>query len=138
MATVSELENIPCNEGYIFSGQKIYGVLPASLEQKVQLLDVDTEKVHVWHRNGHTVFTQKEEKLCYESSEQMLPCPYEAKDGKCTKRFESEHHKFFYHYCHVHPRVYNGKPVCRYSLVKKDRLCWEYLNAEHNKNYHHF
>jgi len=139
MATVAELENMPCSKGYIFAGQKIYGDLPASDPQRVELFDLETKKVHFWHRHGHTVLAQEnKDVLRYETSNQMLPCPNEAKDGHCPCRFEADHHKFFYHYCHSHPRFHQGKPVCRYSRVNKDRLCWERYNAEHNKRYHHY
>lgn len=137
MTTICQLENTPCNQGYIFAGQKIYGDLPATDTQDVKLLDVHTDKIHIWHRHCHTVFTQEPDKLRYETSNQMTPCPQEAMFGVCYQRFDEEHHKFFYHYCHGKPRFYEGKPVCRYSLVDKDCLCWERFNSEHNKNYHH-
>ncbi len=138
---VAELEYMPSNKGYIVGGQKIYGDLANSNPQRVELLDVETDKVHVWHRHGHTVYVQEVGKdkasLQYETSNQMLPCPKEAKEGFCSERFQEEHHKFFYHDCHGRPRFHQGKPVCRYSQKDQENLCWERYNAEHNKNYHH-
>lgn len=137
MATVAELENMPCNQGYIFAGQKIYGYLPTSDENKVQLLDVHSDLVHVWRRHGHTVCVQDNGKLRYETSNQMLPCSQEAKYGYCDHRFEYEHRKYFYHYGYAKPRYHQGKPVCRYSRTDKDNLCWERFNVVHIKHYHH-
>ena len=138
MATVAQIENIPSNKGYIFAGQKIYGDLPASDSQRVELLDVETEKVHIWHRHGHTVLVKDDKaSLRYETSNQMIPCPEEAMGDCCSQRFQPDHHKFFYHYCHARPRFHQGKPVCRYSRKDQENLCWERFNSEHNKNYHH-
>jgi hypothetical protein len=142
MATIEQLENIPCTKGYIFAGQKIYGDLPTDEPWKVELLDVHTEKVHVWHRHSHTVFAQEKQEgkssLRYETSNQMLPCPDEAESGYCPYRFNPEHRKFHYHYCHGNPQFYQGKPVCKYSKENKENICWERFNSEHNKRYHHF
>lgn len=140
MATIDVPENIPSNKGYIFEGQKIYGEQPVTDPERVELLDITTDKVHVWHRHGHTVFSQEIKdgvpSLCYETSIQMLPCPNE-KTGHCSDRFDPEHRKFFHHYCHGRPRFHDGKPTCRYSRMDKENLCWERFNGEHNKCYHH-
>lgn len=130
---------LPANKGYIIGEKKIYGNLPAN-SQQVELLDVATGKVHVWNRRAHTVLVPDDKllKLCYETSNQMVPCDEEAKTGKCSHRFEPEHRKFHYHFCRRHPRFVKGKPVCRYSLNdRKGLVCWLGQNAEHIKCYHH-
>ena len=138
---MSVVEQFPSNKGYIYAGRKVYGNLKTTNPQQVELLDVETDKVHMWYRKGHTVFSQevKDGKafLQYETSNQMCPCPKEAIEGYCSDRFKEDHHKFFYHYCDFQPCFYQGKPVCRYSLTDEENLCWERFNSDHNKNYHH-
>lgn len=131
---MTDLENMPSNKGYIFSGQKFYGDLNSNDHTHVELFDVDTNKFYIWNRHGCVTLSDKKS---YETSNKMLPCPTEAKTGYCSQRFHPDHHKFFYHYCHFKPRIYQGKLICKYSLTNKETLCWERFNAEHNKNYHH-
>lgn len=132
MTTICQLENTPCNQGYIFAGQKIYGDLPATDTQDVKLLDVHTDKIHIWHRHCHTVFTQEPDKLRYETSNQMTPVRKKL-CLVCVIRDSTRNITSFSTIIAMVSHVFTRVSRC----VDKDCLCWERFNSEHNKNYHH-
>lgn len=134
---ITTLENIPCNQGYMFGGEKFYGDLPCIHPEKVQFLDVERNYIHVWSRNGHSVFITEGDRLVYQNSNSMSVCPYERQYGFCQHRFDSKHRQNYYHYAYANPKFYQGKLVCRYSLTDKNHLCWERRNADHIHMYHH-
>lgn len=137
--SVELLEDLPCTEGYLFEGKKIYGQRDAVDSDKVQLLDLKTDKVHVWYRKGHVIFEKTGKTgLKHISFETIQGCESEAKTGICSERYNKEHRKAHYHYCHTYPQHYHGKPVCRFSKTDKSNICWERNNESHTQTYHHY
>jgi len=136
MSVFQPLENMPSNQGYIFAGQEMFGFLPRCGDT-VKLMDLDTNKVHVWDQNGHVVYSQDIDGFWIDSSTEMVSCAHEAKHGECPDRDDPEHDESTHHYCHSTPRFHYGKPVCRFSLTDDENLCWERCNPQHNETYHH-
>lgn len=134
---ISTLENMPCNQGYMFCGDKFYGELPCVDPEKVKFFDVEKDQIHIWSRYCHSVFNTEGKKLVYENSHSMSGCPYEKMYGYCAYRSDCNHRQNYYHYTYTMPKYHQGKSVCRYSLTDKNHLCWERKNAEHIHMYHH-
>ncbi len=137
------LENMPANRGFVLDGKKFYGRQPAvEGGTTVELFNYDTGILERWHRKGHSEFELVKcedgfHERHYKTSQAVFSCREEMTYGECKKRFEPEHRKFHFHFCHYPARFHEGRPVCRYSRTDKDNLCWEKDSASHNLLFHH-
>ena len=95
-----------------------------------------TGVIHIYTSKYHTVInsaTGDVDKL------RVTQCPIERVMGRCIKklRFCKDHQRIYFHYACIHPVKHKNKPVCRYSLIDRNNLCWLNKDTEHITRWAH-
>ena len=148
----SILNNMPSNYGYIINDNKHYGkCIQVKKEHNVKVIG-DNNDIHFWSRSIY--HNKKINKTETDSdgwttvnkriitSRNMSPCQEEINNkGKCSKRNDTEHCKYFYHftsYRNGHITIKDGLVRCKYDKNNTNNFqCWEKYNGKHAMVFYH-